>query len=338
MVQVVAQKIVVLGTGGTIAGLQWPEKDGRYAAGAVPVASLLKDPHAIETQDVARIDSKDMDLTVWRQLVAAISQALLRADVGGVLVTHGTDTLEDTAWLVACLLGRVTKPVVFTCAMRPADHASPDGPGNLANAMAVLRDEGARNRGVLVVCDGQIHGARHVRKWHGWALNAFTSGDAGVQGWVRDQVVGWRSPASAVECELDFERWSHKPASSGAKDEVTRHAAPSGTAMLDAFMQEPWPWVEMVVASAAADPRTLHALVHGGVQGLVVVGTGAGTVHRQWLAAMAQLPEHLPVVIASPCEMDGMMAISDWPSTGLAPRKAKIMLAMRLLNAGASGA
>ena len=335
MVQVVAQKIVVLGTGGTIAGLQLPEQDGRYAAGEVPVAVLLNGQQAVEAEDVAQIDSKDMDVTVWRHLMAAIEQALSRAEVEGVLVTHGTDTLEDTAWLVACLLGEVTKPVALTCAMRPADHAAPDGPANLANAVTVLRDKGARGRGVLVVCDGQVHAAQHVRKWHGWALNAFTSGEAGAQGWVRDQRVGWACLASShSQCGLD--NWLCGPLSAGVT--AFRRNALAGPALRDAFMREPWPWVELVVASAAADPRVLHALVNAGVQGLVVVGTGAGTVHTHWLAAMAQLPDHVPVVIASPCEMNGMplMAVAGWPSTGLSPRKAKIMLALHLLGGAPS--
>lgn len=331
MVQVVAQKIVVLGTGGTIAGLQLAERDGRYAAGEVPVAALLAGQQAIEAEDVAQIDSKDMGVSVWRDLMAAIVQALSRAEVDGVLVTHGTDTLEDTAWLIACLLGKVTKPVVMTCAMRPADHAAPDGPANLANALTVLGDAGAHGRGVLVVCDGQIHAARHVRKWHGWALNAFTSGGAGAQGWVRDQQVGWACLASS-HSQCDLETWLRGPLSADVT--AWRRNALSGPALRDAFMREPWPWVELVVASAAADPRVLHALVNAGVQGLVVVATGAGTVHAHWLAAMAQLPVQVPVVIASSCEMNGMplVAVAGWPSTGLSPRKAKIMLALRLLG------
>ena len=217
--QVVSKKFVVLGTGGTIAGRLLPDGHG-YQAGAMPLSALLTTLSAardtLELVDVAQVDSKDMDLPVWRALVAALASALARPEVQGVLVTHGTDTVEDTAWLVQALFGHWAKPIVFTCAMRPADHVAPDGPGNLADALAVLRDPQAAGRGVLLVCAGQVHAARHVRKAKAWALDAFTSDSAGAEGWVSKGQVRWRAqPARLAQQAAGVERPGRAAAPAG---------------------------------------------------------------------------------------------------------------------------
>ncbi|MEK9803308.1 MAG: asparaginase domain-containing protein, partial [Curvibacter sp.] len=139
--QAVGQKIVVLGTGGTIAGLAQGAAPGRYRAAQKPVGELLAGLELpagmdLQVEQVAQIDSKDMDLPVWQALLTACRHHLAAQAVQALLITHGTDTLEETAWLLQALLAP-RKPVVLTCAMRPADAPDADGPRNLADALAV---------------------------------------------------------------------------------------------------------------------------------------------------------------------------------------------------------
>ena len=327
-----SQKIVVLGTGGTIAGRLLPGGSS-YQAGAFALDALLADRDTLELVDVAQVDSKDMDLPVWRGLVTALAAALARPEVQGVLVTHGTDTVEDTAWLIQALFGQAGKPIVFTCAMRPADHVAPDGPGNLADALAVVREPLAAGRGVLLVCAGQVHSARLVRKAKAWALDAFTSDSAGAEGWVHEGRVCWRAGVQATSGAGA----SH--AVDAADDSPGDGLALSPQAALRAqqrLLSQEWPWVEIVTASALASSRVVPALVQAGVQGLVIAATGAGTVHRDWLEAVAEVRPDLPVVVACNCDLAGMpVQASDLPSTNLSPRKAKVSMALRILSQGA---
>ncbi|HZF78693.1 MAG TPA: asparaginase domain-containing protein, partial [Rubrivivax sp.] len=164
-------RVVVIGTGGTIAGTALnPASHVGYRAAALDVADLVASvpalqAHPLETMSVARLDSSDMDHATWALLASGIRQQLARPEVAGVVVTHGTDTLEETAYFLhRCLAA--DKPVVLTAAMRPASAPSPDGPQNLLDALLVAlsgaaggldpsmrADAGAasRPRGVLAV-------------------------------------------------------------------------------------------------------------------------------------------------------------------------------------------
>ena len=317
------QKIVVSGTGGTIAGRLLP--GGSYQAGAFSLGALLADRDTLELVDVAQLDSKDMDLPVWRNLVAALVTALARPDVQGVLVTHGTDTVEDTAWLVQALFGQAGKPIVFTCAMRPADHVAPDGPGNLADALAVVREPQAAMRGVLLVCAGQVHAAQQVRKAKAWALDAFTSDCAGAEGWVHEGSVRWRAGQA---------QFSPGVASVSPKESDGLVLPPQAAERArQCLLSQEWPWVEIITASALVSPRMLPALVQAGVQGVVIAATGAGTVHRALLEEIAMTNPDLPLVVATGCDLAGMpIQASDLPSTSLSPRKAKVSMALRILE------
>jgi L-asparaginase len=151
-------KIVILGTGGTIAG-----------AGG-------------------QVDSKDMGFEVWRELALRCAHWLADTTVKGIVITHGTDTLEETAWFLQSVLA-AGKPVVLTCAMRPATALAPDGPQNILDAVTVALDPLAT--GVVAVCAGVVHSARDVQKDHPYRLDAFSSGDAGPLGFVEENAVRW---------------------------------------------------------------------------------------------------------------------------------------------------
>jgi L-asparaginase len=272
------QKVVVLGTGGTIAGTAARASDHTgYTAGQLGVQLLLEavpglddvlQGDALVCEQVAQLDSKDMDHATWQALARRVIHWLAQPDVGGIVITHGTDTLEETAWFLQHVL-ETNKPVVLTCAMRPATALAPDGPQNLLDAMAVVRDPMAR--GVLAVCAGRIHSARDVQKVHPYRLDAFSSGDAGPLGWVAQSQVRWSCPGQLTQPHAHARRALALPAAD-------------------------WPWVAVLHSHAGADARQVTALVAAGVNGLVVAGTGNGTVNQSLLTALVQAQEQGVVV------------------------------------------
>src|SRR6218665_3372428 len=208
------QKIVVLGTGGTIAGTSAQAGDNiGYTAAQVGVEQLLAAVPGLQAlaggallaEQVAQINSKDMDCDIGRALALRCAHHLQEPQVRGLVITHGTDTLEETAWFLHAVLD-ARKPVVLTSAMRPATALTPDGPQNLLDAVAVAQAAGAT--GVLAVAAGRVHGAQRVQKMHPYRVDAFGSGDAGPLGWVEEGRVrlaqGWplaleNKPSNALE-------------------------------------------------------------------------------------------------------------------------------------------
>ena len=285
------QKWVFLGTGGTIAGSAASAGDNvGYTAAQVGIQALLQAilPAPADRswpwtcEQVSQVDSKDMDFSVWSALVQRCQHHLDDPWVTGLVITHGTDTMEETAWLLHRLLD-TSKPVVLTCAMRPASSVAPDGPQNLRDAVAVLKAPGAS--GVLVVAAGEIHGARQVQKMHPYRLNAFGSGDHGPLGWVEEGVVRLAQNWPPVQMQPALE--AMKKIASGV----------------------PWPRVEIIVSHAGAQGATVEALVRDGVQGLVVAATGNGTLHHALEGALKRAQAVGVVVrVASRCPLGHIVA------------------------------
>ncbi len=313
--QVVRQKIVVLGTGGTLAGTAETKQDNvGYTAATLCIAELLGaidglQDLPLECEQVAQVDSKDMDEAVWTRLVQRCAHWLARDDVQGLVITHGTDTLEETAWLLHAVLA-ATKPVVLTCAMRPATALNPDGPQNIVDALAVARWPGAR--GVVAVCAGVIHGAAAVRKHHTYRLDAFSSGDAGPIGYVE-------------EGRLRLVRdWPAQP--------------PGGRESLRALLTSgaDWPRVEIVTSHGGASEHMVEALVAHGARGIVVAGTGNGTIHRRLDGALrAAQAAGVKVVRATRCAEGAVLghdADTFASAHGLSPVKARVALQLELMG------
>ena len=312
------QKIVVLGTGGTIAGTSAQAGDNiGYTAAQVGVEQLLTAVPGLQAlaggalvaEQVAQIDSKDMDGEVWRTLALRCAHHLNDSEVRGVVITHGTDTLEETAWFLHEVLD-AAKPVVLTCAMRPATALTPDGPQNLLDAVATVLVPGAT--GVLAVAAGEVHGARYVQKVHPYRVNAFSSGDAGPLGWVEEGVVRWACNSPAVQVEH----------ADGAINNIVNAAA--------------WPWVEIVMNHAGASGRAVDALVREGVQGLVVACTGNGTIHHDLEAALVRAQNAGVRVVRSTRCAEGQVLPKPGDalpaSQGLSPVKARVALMLDLLR------
>lgn len=311
-----AQKWVLLGTGGTIAGTAAVAGDNLgYSAGQLSVQALwqgassapgVAEPWLLE--QVAQVDSKDMDFAVWAALAQRCQQHLADPWVGGIVITHGTDTLEETAWFLDCVLD-THKPVVLTCAMRPASALAPDGPQNLRDAVAVAMAPDAC--GVLVVCAGEIHGAREVQKVHPYRLHAFSSGDAGPLGWVEEGQVRL------------------------AQNWPLAHTGQAPIAIKKIVNGALWPRVDIVMNYAGASAAMVEALVHSGVQGLVVAATGNGTLHCALEAALERAQAGgVAVRVATRCPWGQMLPHpgATLPGAqGLSPVKARVSLLLELL-------
>lgn len=310
--QVSDRTIVVLGTGGTIAGRAPTAHDNLgYRAGEVPVDDLLAgvavpEGMALQSEQVAQVDSKDMEFDLWCALSERCAHWLAQPHVAGLVVTHGTDTLEETAYFLHAALAPV-KPVVLTGAMRPATSVGADGPQNLADALAVAASPLAH--GVSVVFAGAVHSAVDVQKVHSWRLDAFGSGDAGPLAYVE-------------EGRLRVLRaWPQAPA--------LRNAA---------SLPDPqaWPRVEIVVSHAGANGLLVDALVEAGVAGIVAAGTGNGTLHHALQAALLRAQERgVAVRRVSRCPQGRVMGKPDDAipgADGLSAVKARVALMLELMR------
>ncbi|SFC56645.1 L-asparaginase [Polaromonas sp. OV174] len=313
------QTIVILGTGGTIAGRAARAADNiGYTAAELGIEQLvdaipaLVEAGPVITEQVAQIDSKDMSFAVWAQLAGRVQHFLARPEIQGIVITHGTDTLEETAYFLQAICDSA-KPVVLTCAMRPATALAPDGPQNLLDAMAVARHPGAC--GVVAVCAGTVHSALDVQKMHTYQLDAFSSGDAG--------------PLAYVE-EGRLRLLRNWPLALEGRSEVAINSIANMNHATD------WPWVEIVMSHAGASGAVVQALVAQGVQGLVVAATGNGSVHHALEAALLQAQAAgVQVVRATRCANGRVLskpgdALAD--SQGLSPVKARVALMLGLLG------
>ena len=310
------QKIVFLGTGGTIAGTAVNALDHTgYSAAQIGVHNLLSALPGLReglgagryvVEQVAQLDSKDMGFDVWAKLALRVAHHLAQDDVQGIVITHGTDTLEETAYFLQALLAP-GKPVVLTCAMRPATALVPDGPQNLLDAVAVASSAGAH--GVTVVCAGAIYGAEEVQKIHPYRLNAFSAGDAGPIGFVEQ---------GTLRLMRDWPRGQVRP-------------------LVSELAVAAWPRVEIVTSYAGADGMVVRALLKAGVQGLVVAATGNGTVHQDLEAALLMAMEQgVKVVRATRCSEGRLLpGVNDAlpAAPGLSPIKARIALMLALMRA-----
>jgi L-asparaginase len=305
--------IVVLGTGGTIAGTAEHAGDNvGYRAAQLGVERLVAGlpalaGTALECEQVAQLDSKDMDFAAWRRLVLRAAHHLARAEVRGLVVTHGTDTVEETAYLLQRVLAPA-KPVVLTAAMRPATALLADGPQNLLDAVAVARTPDAR--GVVFVMAGQAFDAVGLRKTHTYRLDAFAAGDGG--------------PLGVIE-EGRLRRFRDWPL-----------GQPLGAALVDRE-EGAWPRVDIVLNHAGADGRIVRALLAQGIDGIVVAGTGNGRVGVRLEAALDEAVAAGVVVRRSTrCAFGAVLGgADDVPArdAGLSAMQSRVELILELLAA-----
>ena len=308
-------KVVVLGMGGTIAGIGDASAPRGYRSGELPIEALLATAGApagcaVVSEQVAQIDSKDMDETSWVRLGHRVRHWLGQADVVGVVVTHGTDTLEETAFFLHVAID-ADKPVVLTGSMRPSTDAQPDGPGNLRDALSLASSDGVR--GVLVAFAGQVFAGSEVRKVHPLRNDAFEAGDAGcvarMESGSMRQLRDW--PVAGAD---------HQPRALDC---------------LSNWLDEgrPLPWIVWLTSHAGADGNTVRTLVAAGVHGLVIGGTGNASLNRQLESALDEArAAGVLVEVGSRCSSGDAQPVKAGESgVALQPAKARIAMQLRLI-------
>ena len=267
----------VLATGGTIAGAQASATDYGYKSGAYDVNSLLKavpnlDQLAVITgEQVANIGSQDMNDEVWLKLARRVNAVLAEPGTDGVLITHGTDTLEETSYFLS-LVTSSTKPVVMVGSMRPATAISADGPGNIYNGVAVVANPGATGKGTLVVLNDEIHYARNVVKTNTTTVQTFVSINRGPAGVVHTGKIQWFEP-------------------------MDRKVGPATGFSIDAL--EKLPRVDVIYAHANMSADLIDAAIKNGAKGLVIAGVGDGNMTTPALDALTRAAKAGVVVVRS---------------------------------------
>jgi len=292
----VRPRIVILATGGTIAGLGEQGKDTGYQSGALPVETLLKgNPDISKIADikaiqVCNLNSDDITDSIWIELANTINRLAKAGEADGFVVTHGTDTLEETAYFLN-LTVKTDKPVVVTGAMRPATALSPDGSANLSGAVSTACTPGSRGKGVLVYFAGAVLPARAVVKAHTSRLDAVTA--------APDAITGRKH---TISTEFDI----------------------SGLKTL--------PRVAILYFAVDADLAMVeYAASHS--DGIVIAGAGAGEFSLAWRSALEKCG--VPVVVSSrtgcgPVLQETMCCAGTVAAGTLQPAKAAVLLRLAL--------
>ena len=311
-------KIAVVATGGSIAGvgpdrldyILYPELGEHLtidqSLGRIPEANDIAE---IQAEDMVSVGSTAIGVPDWLKLARRINE-LLSGDTFGVVVTHGTATLEETAYFLH-LTVRSKKPVVVTGAMRPPSSLGTDADVNLIDAIRVAAASHSAGRGVLTILNNQIQAARDVTKTNSFRVETFQSIDFGFLGYADSdkEVVFYRTPDRAHTNNTEFDI-----------DNVER-----------------MPRVDVPFAYAGADGTVIRALVEAGVNGLVAAGLGSGGSPPLFMEALKEVSDSgLPVVIATHTGSGRVMLTRRFTETGyivadnLAPKKARILLMLAL--------
>jgi L-asparaginase len=311
--------VVVLATGGTIAGAAKSNVTAGYSSGQVGVKELLDAvPEAkkfarLTGEQISNIGSQDMNDEVWLKLATRINELLARPDVSSVVITHGTDTIEETAYFLNLVI-KSTKPVVLTASMRPSTALSADGPLNFFNAVAVAANRQSAGHGVMVVVNDWIHGASSLTKTSTTAVQTFLSPLSGLLGTVTYGDVEWfRAPVGKNTTSSEFSVQS--------------------TTVL--------PRVDIIMATENMDGALIDAAVAAGARGIVIAGVGNGNMTAPALAALAAQAQRGIVCVRSTRVTTGEVGrnveVKDdslhlVASLGLNPQKARVLLRLALLR------
>jgi L-asparaginase len=312
-------KVVILATGGTIAGSAASSTDAGYQSGAVGVDILIQAVPAmteiadVTGEQVASIGSQDMNDDVWLKLGKRVNEILKSPDVAGVAITHGTDTLEETSYFLHLVVDS-DKPVVMTGSMRPSTAMSADGPLNIYNAVAIAADPTAKGRGVLVAVDDDIHSGHDIIKTHTTDVATFSSREAGLVGAVLfGSTVWYRTPNDVHTTKSDLRI--------------------EGVDKL--------PRVDIIYAHANMSPDLIDAAVKNGAKGIVIAGVGDGNMTTPALEAVERAVAKGVVVVRSSRVNGGIIRrnietnddeMGTVASMELNPSKARVLLQLALLK------
>jgi len=313
-------KIKILATGGTIAGAQASTTEAGYKSGTFSVDDLIKAvPNLNKLADlsgeqVANIGSQTMNHEVWLKLAARVNE-VLKGDTDGVVITHGTDTMEETGYFLS-LVVKSDKPVVLVGSMRPATAISADGPANLYNAVALAGDPAAKGMGPLVVINDEVHYARESQKVNTTQLDAFRSPNRGRAGVMN---VGKFYPFSRL---------------------TTRHNSQSEFSTDGKGVQD-LPRVDIIYSYANFGPDVVDFLVKQGCKGIILAGVGDGNSTDAVIEALSKAAKQGIAVVRSSRVGSGVvdrnLEIKDdqlgfIAAMELNPQKARILTMLALMN------
>ena len=312
-------KVIIVATGGTIAGSASSGTSAGYQSGAVGVDILinavpqLKDIATVSGEQIASIGSQDMNDEVWLKLGKRVNEILAKPDVSGIAITHGTDTMEETSYFLN-LVVKSDKPVVLTGSMRPSTAMSADGPLNIYNPVAIDGDPGARGRGVLVTVDDDIHSGHDIVKTHSTDVGTMASGEAGLIGATLFGKQTWyRMPAFVHTRKSEF--------------------SIDGVNAL--------PRVDIIYAHANMSPDIITSAVEHGAKGIVMAGVGDGNMTAPSVEALKSVIAKGVVVVRSSRTNGGIIRrnielnddeLGTVASMELNPAKARVLLQLALLK------
>ena len=311
--------IVILATGGTIAGAAATGTQAGYTSGAVTIDAMLKavpgatDLANIKGEQISNVGSQDMSFDIMLKVAKRCNELLAGKDVDGIVITHGTDTMEETAYFLN-LTVRSSKPVVMVGSMRPSTAVSADGPLNLYNAVGVAIDPNAKGRGVMVVMNDWIHGAHSLTKTSTTAVQTFMSplrGLVGVANYGKNDF--FTKPS-----------WKHTMHSEFNIEQVTQ-----------------MPRVDIVYGSADMSSDLIDCAVEKGAKGIVIAGVGNGNMNKASVDAAANAVKKGVVVVRSSRVATGHVGrnvelnddqLGFIASDELNPQKARVLLSLALLQ------
>ena len=311
--------VTILATGGTIAGAAATGTQAGYTSGAVTIDAMLAavpgitDLANVKGEQISNVGSQDMSFAIMLKLAKRINELLATSAVDGIVITHGTDTMEETAYFLN-LVVKSDKPVVLVGSMRPSTAVSADGPLNLYNGVGVAADPQAKGRGVLLVMNDWIHGAHSLTKTSTTAVQTFMSPLRGLVGTSAYGKNDWYTTPV----------WKH---TTGSEFDV------KGVTAL--------PRVDVIFACADMSADLIDAAAANGAKGIVIAGVGNGNMNKASLDAAARVAKKGVVVVRSSrvatgsvgrnveVDDDGLNLIT---SDELNPQKARILLSLALLK------
>jgi asparaginase (EC 3.5.1.1) len=311
--------IHILATGGTIAGTGTSTTGSSYRAGQVAINELisavpeLKEIANITGEQIVKIGSQDMSDEVWLKLAHYLNELLQRKEVDGVVITHGTDTMEETAFFLN-LTVKSNKPVVLVGAMRPATSLSADGPLNLYNAVVTAGASESVGRGVMIVMNGSILGAHAATKMNTINVQAFQAPNSGALGYVFNGKVHYNQSTDKL------------------------HTLQS---VFDVTHLDKLPKVGIVYSYSNVEPEALDALITNSYQGIVHAGVGNGNIHKNLFDKLVNASKQGILVVRSsrvptgPTTLDAEVDDTKYgfvASQELNPQKARILLMLALIK------
>lgn len=309
--------IHILATGGTIAGTGASATATNYTAGQVAISSLLdavpeiKNIANVTGEQIVKIGSQDMNNEVWLTLARKINQLMKGPNIDGIVITHGTDTMEETAYFLN-LTVKGDKPVVLVGAMRPSTAISADGPLNLYNAVVVAADKASKGKGVLVAMNGNILGAADVSKMNTVSVETFQAPNSGALGHVLNGKVTYTA--------------------SPEKKHTTQ-------SVFDVSQLDKLPKVGIVYGYSNIDADMVAPMLENGYQGIVHAGVGNGNIHKNVFPVLTDARKKGILVVrssrvpAGPTSLDAEVNDAEYQfvaSQGLNPQKARVLLMLAL--------